>query len=774
MVCKRYEILLSAYIDGELSAAQQQAVVGHLANCHACREEMAALSRLKTACRRLDVDSPASAQWGEFSDKLWEKLSPENSQRGGTTRHLRAWKIASGILVAVTAALLFLQPKPGADSVFSLKYAEAQRGKYDVITHTPVAVSPATKPYKVNSEIRNLARANLSLSEQEFLFQNGFVVTNRQYPSFIALYRQNQQDDVPSFISIDSAISGLSHILARLRVDLERELFYNKLLGLTTILGERLLLLHEEIPASCQEASLRALAFVCVAERLLDAKRVAWPSAIEDRLSPVVEAELKLIYNGRQNKTVAIQKSPLFGYDIDYNRFKQKWDGTKEEKLKRYYQTLEWYNRCLFRSANPSETQSALLILMAAIGDAADGIIIWEEMHQLLTAIYGEPDDPHLLDYLSVARKVYGDTITPKVIDNMELLNRFSRQVGRVRPPQIRSEVGLHAGLRLFGGVSYDRDLILQQLVHPYVGQEGDPRVIPSIVDIGVILGHQKALAVAKQRDFFAFTKYEDQIKRHQERLRQNLAVSNPWQSGGFVAQAWLYEALMQPESKGLPLFTRADAWHSRNLTSILCGILGLAEINSRPIFSGKAEGGFNGVTDPYPEFFNRMITSIKNLEKVLVSVGYPLERPQGQEILLYKKGLQAMVNVSVKALSNIPLTQEDMTQLRDFALGWEGDYEEANINEMSILFHRNDWKFDDYFYAGVEPIRELWVASPGNGNQAPFLARGGIYLLYEFPTSKKILPEQWRKERIWDQLKSEAVEGLVPWTKEYVKTIPH
>jgi hypothetical protein len=773
MLCKRYEIMLSAYLDGELSAAQEKLVASHLEQCPDCQAEMAALTKVKGACRELPTPTPCREQWEKFSDQLLEELSHRKRRIRMPRYSIWLGKAAGIVLIAVSCVVvfLFLYPKSGEESVFSLKYAEAQRNKYiDSITHTPVAVLPSTKPYKVNNELRNLARANLSQTEQEFLFQNGFVVTSRQYPSFIALYRQNQQDDIPSFISIDSTISGLAHILARLRVDLERELFYNKLLDLTAILGERLLKLHDEIPASCQEASLRALAFVSVAERLLNAKRVAWPPAIEAQIGTQVEEELKLIYNGRENRMLGIQRSPVFGYDIDYNRFKQKWDSTKEEKLKRYYQTLEWYNRCVFRSSSASETQSALLILLAAIGDSADGIMIWEEMHLLLIAIYGEPDDPHLLDYLSVARKVYGDTITPAMIDKNELLTRFSRQVARTRTPQIRSEVGLHAGLRLFGGVSYDRDLMLQQLVHPYVGQEGDPRVIPSIVDIGVILGHQEAMEVAKQgeRDFFAFAKYEEQIKRYQERLQKNLSVSNPWQSGGFVAQAWLYEALMQPESKGLPLFTRTDAWHARNLTSMLCGILGLAEINSRPIFSGKAEGAFSGIVDPYPEFFNRMVTSIRNLEKVLNSVGYPMERTQGQEVLLYKKGLQSLVNISVKTLSNIPLMQEDMDQLRDFVLGWEGDYEEANINELSILVHRNEWKFDDYFYAGVEPIRELWVACPGTS--APFLARGGIYLLYGFPTGKKILPEQWRKERIWDRLGGH----MVPWTKKYVKTTQH
>ena len=775
MVCKPYKQLLSAYSDGELPSDRAKSVASHLQSCQECQREMASVVKLKSLCRQLTANTPTAQQWGDFTDQFWAKVAAQQRQPVVARFYQKFRRIAGVLLIAGASlgAFLFLYPGNGHEEpIFQLNRALADKKIPEPITHNPVAVAATIKPYKVTASIKGLSRANLSQTETDFLFQHGFVVTERQFPSFVTLYRRNQQEDLPSFITADSAISGLSHILARVRVDLERELFYNKLMSLTTILAEKLLVLHEDIPATCKEASLRALAFLRVADELLDAKRVGWPLEIEAQISTMVEEELKLIYNGRQKRTVGIQRSPIFGYDIDYNQFKVRWDAAREDKLKRYYQTLEWYNRCAFRSSSPSETQSALLILMAAIGDNAEGIIIWEEMRQLLTALYGEPDDPHLLDYLAVARKVYGDTISPSILSNQELLSRFCRQVSRVRPPQIRSEVGLNSGLRMFGGVSYDRDLMLQQLLYPYVGHEGDPRVLPSIVDIGVILGHPKALDAAKERDYFNFVKYESQIKRYQERLHQSLSVSNPWQGGGFVAQAWLYEALMQPESKGLPAFTRSDAWSSRKLTSILCGILGLAEINSKPTFSGKGDGNFTATLDPYPEFFNRMVTSIKNFEAILKSVGYPLERPQGQEIVAYKKAMQALAAVSANSLTNDQLGPEDQQLLRNFALGWEGDYEEANINELSILFHRNDQQFDDYFYAGIEPIRELWVACPGS--PTPFLARGGVYLLYGFATSKKILPEHWRHEKIWDKIRNESVEGVVPWAKEYVSSYQH
>lgn len=773
MDCKKYSIRLSGYVDNMLSTEDVKSVTAHLQTCLHCQRELQELQKLKKICGVCEMPVPSSEKWVEFDRQLLQKIRSERHtmREIPTGQRWRPFLQAAAVLLVVWIISLLFHSMPHDKYIISLRQAEGDIRRTDKnIVHTPVKVTAATPTYKDAAEIRGLSRSNFSPADKEFLLQNGFVVTEKQYPSFIALYRDNCKNQIPSFITVDFVISGLLHILTRLRVDLEQEVFLQKLTAFTTLLAQQLVVLHKEIPKEAEEGSLRAIAFVRVAQQLLNSNQVSWPQDIEAKIRPQVEEEFKLIYNGRQIETLGIQKSPIFHYDIDYRQFKVRWDEAKDDRLRRYYQTLDWYSRCIFRSSSPSETQSALLILMAAIGDSGEAITIWEEMYQVLAAIYGEPDDLHLLDYLRVARSVYGDTITPSMLTNQWLLQRFSRQLAKTRPPQICSEVALNSGLRIFGGRSYDRDLILQQLLYPYVGDDGDPRVTPSVGDLGVILNHPDAISIAREKDF-QFAKYNEQIKRYQDRM-DTLLIGSPWQKGGLVAQAWLYESLMRPEGKGYPSFSRSDAWRSRKLTSILCGILNLAEINSKPTFTGKSTETFSSTLDPYPEFFNRMVTIIRSLEELLNFTGYPLERPPAQELISYKRAIQGMVEVAQKKLGGGDLQEKEERLLANFALGWEGDYEEANINELSILFHRNDSEFDEYFYAGIEPIRELWVIWPGT--QSPYLTRGGVYLLYEFSTQRKIVPEQWRKGQLWERVRAATSEGIVPWTKNYVPSMQH
>lgn len=762
--------------------------MAHTAGCDICRRDLARMRNIKGLCGQIEVSSPSDEKWGDFSDRLWMGMARQKSK--ATPKRLpqivRRGLAMSWIATVCALTFLFyprsLENVRVQESVFILDViesrltAEAIAGSENAIEHIPVPVVAAIRPYPVDEKIRGLAQAALAEAEREFLYQNGFVVTSREFPSFVSLYRDNQKEGIPSFVTIDASIFGITHIWARLRVDLEREIFYVKLKDFTLLLAEELIALHNQVPPSCAEVSWRALAFVRVADLLLGSCGVRWPPEIESKIRPVVEQEIALIINGGQPvndaqaaipvTALGIQKSPIFGSEIDYKQFKIRWNEAKEERLRQYYRALEWYNRCVFRSSEESETRSALLILMAAIGDSGEAMYLWQEMNQMLTIMCGEPDDPHFLDYLAAAREVYGDSIGPSILGDRQLLERFCRKVSKARPPRIRSEVNLNTGLRIFGERSYERDLYLQQLAYPYVGSRtprtNDCRWKPSVVDLAVILGNSKAEKIARQKEFFEYDKYEEKVTRYRALLQNSLRMQKPWERGGFIAQAWFYETVMHAERGGYPIFAYSPAWDSRKLTSVLCGILNLAEVNSVPVFTGESQGYFHGIVDPYPEYFNRLATHIRYLATRFSRLGYPLERPVGREFLAFCNSLQDLAVISRKALAGNEPSAADQESLRNFALGWEGDYAEANLNEVSTSFHRNEWEADVYFYVGVESVREIWVACPGpNG---PYLARGGIYLLYEFPTGTKILPQQWREQQLWHKLKNKRM----PWIKEY------
>lgn len=775
MKCKIDKITLSGYIDKELSFEKTKEVAAHIADCPVCQEEFLSLEKIKKLCQQ-SYAGVSCSEPSEWNQKLFDRLEQRPLP---PKKHLWTQVFRYAALLLFTLGIYFYNPGennpeqaeekayPVWEKLLAVKEAKARKNLIsDEIKHKEVKVVPNWK-YQPGEHIKNLAQARLTSKEQEFLLKQGFVVTTKQFDSFTALYSDNHKNNIPSFVTMDTAISGLSHILAGLRVDLEQEIFLHKLTVFTKILREELLNLEPEVPPSCKKALFIALSFIKIASVLLDCDG-EWPASIEKEIEGVVKQELALIYNYQNHHTLGIQKSPLWDYDLDYNKFKIRWNETQDKKLRNYYLAMEWYSRCVFRTSSILETQTALLLLMASLGKSPEGdaVMIWDEMNQLLTALYGRADDPDLLDYLENARNVFGDTIQPSLLTDQSKIQKFCREINHTKLPQIRSETGLKGGLRIFGGRYSDRDMILQQFCNPSVGDKNDPRIIPSVLDIAVIMNHPKAMEIAKDKDLFRFSNYSHKISSYQKILRNGLATtSKPWEAGGMIGDIWIYQTLMDPQSRGYPHFCRSDAWESRKLTTLLCGLVSFP--NSKPTYTGQGVQDFNSIVDPYPEFFNRILTNIKSLEKLLSQVGYPPNRPPSLEILAYKKTLEDVVAVSEKMLSGESLTQEDQDKLSKLVLGWQGNYEEANINELSTLFHRNETQCDFYFHAGVEPIRELWILCPAQ--HISFVARGGVYILYEFTTEKKVLPEKWRQGKLWEQIKKKGMENVAPWSKDYV-----
>lgn len=94
MGCEEARQLLDAYVDGELSAAQERALMEHIAFCDACREEFDAAIMLRDALKDMDegVDVPLEAQ------AAWRRAIRAEARK----QSLRKW---SRMATAAAAAL---------------------------------------------------------------------------------------------------------------------------------------------------------------------------------------------------------------------------------------------------------------------------------------------------------------------------------------------------------------------------------------------------------------------------------------------------------------------------------------------------------------------------------------------------------------------------------------------------------------------------------------------------------------------------------------------
>jgi anti-sigma factor RsiW len=75
--CKSYQMLLSAYADGEVSAAERAQVELHLSGCSDCRARLADLQALSAAVAARLEQQADEADFAGFADAVMRRIGPE-------------------------------------------------------------------------------------------------------------------------------------------------------------------------------------------------------------------------------------------------------------------------------------------------------------------------------------------------------------------------------------------------------------------------------------------------------------------------------------------------------------------------------------------------------------------------------------------------------------------------------------------------------------------------------------------------------------------------
>lgn len=104
------EHLLSAFMDGELSAAQAQAVRQHLAQCDACQQQLAALTAADEMVQGVDAIEPSAG----FDRAFWNKvadLETRQANRWWIRLNLTTWRpaLAMGLVAGLAMGLFVMQ-----------------------------------------------------------------------------------------------------------------------------------------------------------------------------------------------------------------------------------------------------------------------------------------------------------------------------------------------------------------------------------------------------------------------------------------------------------------------------------------------------------------------------------------------------------------------------------------------------------------------------------------------------------------------------------------
>jgi len=123
--CETINSMLGAYADGELAAAEREAVKAHLAVCTSCSEELAGIQEIDRLAGALKAPTVTDAQWARCWSGVRQSLGPSVAQEAKREpirifqhRTVRlAMKLAAAVLVIAGVAVYWIwKSRPPVDT----------------------------------------------------------------------------------------------------------------------------------------------------------------------------------------------------------------------------------------------------------------------------------------------------------------------------------------------------------------------------------------------------------------------------------------------------------------------------------------------------------------------------------------------------------------------------------------------------------------------------------------------------------------------------------
>ncbi|MCL2298973.1 MAG: DUF3160 domain-containing protein [Firmicutes bacterium] len=751
--------------------------------------------------------------------------------------------------IALAAAMLFtlfacdiINPKPDptrpteeatipaarAGSVtpaYKLSFGEYEEYKGDVKAKVPA--------YSVSKALSNVVNATQFLENDDeddvyywynsgarlskeaigLLEKNGFAVTDgRSWAEYFGVYESNRYGYVPSFITTDSAVHTFHLMFDYVLKDLEQNMLYDVLAGLTQAMLEAAQAQYTKLKGTgFENAALRNMAYFAVGRQLLEPKGAA-PAEVSD----LAAAELKLIeaHEGPAPSPV-INLGAKYGdarteeYQADYSQFVPRSHYTQTEALGRYFKAMQWFGQMTFRSKYEDEVKSALLLTSALYADGA-AEQDWIDIYEPTTFFVGESDDVTPFQYKAALESIYKDLSDLNALTNGAKFAQALEIIRKMPPPQINS-VPIYedvedreeavAGLR-FMGQRFTMDAsIFQRLMD----REVPDRMLPSSLDIPSALGSAQAASILKP-ETDKYPEYAKQMGRVKDYIKS--VPAGTWTSN--LYWSWLH--MLRPftgekKGAGYPFFMRNDAWVRKELNTFQGSWTELKRdtlLYAKQPMAEFGDGGPDlpeppddrGYVEPNPTVFARLAALVKLTTDGLHTRGLLTKEAEEALDTLYKLSRQ-LTTIAEKELENKALTEQEYEFIRTCGGELEHIWETAKKDEMRANGFSYEADGEEFFErmqflefhpdavvadvaTNPDPItgpaalteatgyaKEIYVAFPRDGKVA--LGRGVVFSQYEFtvPPAERLTDEAWHQ-----RLRDGDIPPYADWKSAFIADI--
>lgn len=719
-------------------------------------------------------------------------------QRTKNTRALCTGLLLAGVmLMAVALAGCSSNQDPATNHQAPAGPATAWAASFATYRDIPVEYTPALAPYQVQPGLANVTNRDtftFSPAAIKLLEQNGFVVVpNQHQKEFFMLYEINRYGNIPNFITTDSMLHNYHLFFSHLLRVVEREQLAPQLKELTTAMLAASKDQYKTLRGSSWEnAALRNVAYFSVAAKLLDPQ-----TTVPDQARKIVAQELQLINQSAGNIPSPLMNmgqnlAPLDLFLEDYTQYIPRGHYAGEPLLQSYFKTMMWYGRMTFRLKSEDETKSAVLITLAL--DQNNNVSQWEQIYQPTSFFVGKADDLSPAQYRELLNSIYGSrTSLRDLAARNDLWARFMTEAAKLEPPAINSVPVFDANIQpdreqeikgyRFMGQRFTLDAaIFQRLIYREVEEnpQGQRRMLPRGLDIPAAMGSAEAYAILEAGGEAAYAGYAGNMAKLQQYI-QGLDQATRTQN---LYWSWLYtlEPLLQEYGPGYPSFMQNQAWTRKNLNTYLASWTELkhdtilyAKQSYAEMGGGMAENDDRGYVEPNPGLYARLAALVAmtrdGLEaRQMLSPGDKESLNRLEELAL------ALKTISVKELTNTPLTQEEYDLIRSYGGQLEHFWLEAladkGVDHRSGIYENPAALVTDVatnpngqvLEEATGHIFDIYVVVPVDNSLR--IVKGGVYSHYEFPwpSNDRLTDQKWR-----GLLETGQLPPLAGWTSSFI-----
>ncbi len=684
------------------------------------------------------------------------------------------------------------QEQEPKDDVAQEQPQTAQADSFAKWEDNTVDFTPRIPSHEINENLDNVLYTDIVEGPdeaKEYLAQYGFVVTDGWYDEYFSVYEDNRYEYIPSFVTTDSVLHTYHLYFNFLLKSLEENELYDLAFDLSQSMQEKSLAQYESSKGTQWEnAARRNVAYFSTVMAILAEDNAEIPSFVEEDVK--VELELMEAHEGLGPSAVMGDDSM---YMEDYSQYIPRGHYTKTEQLKRYFKALMYYGRMTFRLQEQDETRSALL-MVEALKNSDDIRNDWRRLYEPIGFFVGEPDDLVYLDYVPVAKKVYGESFTADdMIGEDTLLQNFIDEAKQLRDPGVNSmpvlgtilepDEGVEErteetkGFRFVGQRFTIDAYVFQKLICREVGNldgtmkcpKEDSRMLPNGLDLPAAMGSKLAYEILDNMGETGYERYPENMEKLKQGMRK--LPQSQWTKN--LYWGWLYtlNTLLPEEGDGYPFFMQSDEWGKKKLNTYLGSWSELkhdtilyakqvyAELGGGPLIEEKDDRGY---VEPNPELYARL-ASLTQLTADGLKQRDILSSHNETQLKKLKQLLIKLRDISVKELENTPLSEEEYEFIRAYGGSLEHFWYETftdeekeqgnllNDNPAPIIADVATNPGCCVLEVGTGHIQPIFVVFPIEGELR--VGRGGVYSYYEFvwPMADRLTDEKWRDEILWD-----------------------